>query len=46
MHLPRTLKELPSTGGVAGDLSARLVSGLAGLSVDGIELADQTKGGC
>ncbi|MBF43739.1 MAG: NAD(P)H-hydrate dehydratase [Acidimicrobiaceae bacterium] len=40
------LKELPSTGVVAGDLSARLVSVLAGLSVDGIDLADQTKGVC
>ena len=39
-------KELPPTGVVAGDLSARLVSVLAGFSIDAIDLADQTKGVC
>ncbi len=37
------LKELPRTGVVAGDLSARLVSVLADLSIDATDLADQTK---
>jgi len=38
------LKELPRTGVVAGDLSARLVSVLAHLSIDATGMADQTKG--
>ena len=38
------LKELPRTGVVAGDLSARLVSVLTDLSIDATGLADQTKG--
>ena len=40
------LKELPPTGVVAGDLSARLVSVLTDFSIDAIDLADQTKGVC
>ena len=38
------LKELPPTGVVAGDLSARLVSVLTDLSIDATGLADRTKG--
>ncbi|MEC9424919.1 MAG: NAD(P)H-hydrate dehydratase [Actinomycetota bacterium] len=38
------LNELTPTGVVAGDLSARLVSVLADLSIDATDLADQTKG--
>ena len=39
-------KELPPTGVVAGDLSARLVNVLTEFSIDAIDLADQTKGVC
>ena len=39
-------EELPPTGVVAGDLSARLVNVLTEFSIDAIDLADQTKGVC